>query len=154
VNRINCTRLILGGLLAGLIIDVGAFLIDGLLLADRWAAAMQHLGLPAYAGLLPNLFLNLSGFLYGIFALWLYANLRPRFGARPRTAVIAGFATWLCGSLLASVVPMALHMLPRRLYSLSIAGALLEIVLGTLAGAWLYKDARTESAPRTVATAA
>ena len=35
----------------------------------------------------------------GIAAVWLYAAIRPRYGAGPRTAVIAGLAVWVMADL-------------------------------------------------------
>lgn len=151
MQRINWTRVILGGLLAGVVINAGEFLINGLLLAGRWAAGMKALGRSASLGVLPYAIFNLWGFLIGLFALWLYATIRPRFGAGPRAAVIAAIATWIPGSLLASMEPVALHLFSRRLYAIGVAGALIEIVLATLIGAWLYKD--RETAPLAAAPA-
>src|SRR5207249_3963498 len=37
------------------------------------------------------------GFLVGIFAVWLYAAIRPRYGAGPKTALCAGAAVWGLG---------------------------------------------------------
>ena len=42
------------------------------------------------------------GFLVGIFAVWLYAAIRPRYGAGPKTALCAGAAVWGIGYLGAS----------------------------------------------------
>src|SRR5437667_3678198 len=61
------------------------------------------------------------GFLVGIFAVWLYAALRPRYGAGPKTALCAGAAVWGLGYLLASVTPIALHLFPRRLMAIGLA---------------------------------
>ena len=35
----------------------------------------------------------------GIWAMWLYAAIRPRYGAGPKTAAIAGFSWWLIASI-------------------------------------------------------
>jgi hypothetical protein len=35
----------------------------------------------------------------GVWTLWLYAAIRQRYGAGPRTAAIAGFSWWLIGSI-------------------------------------------------------
>jgi hypothetical protein len=37
--------------------------------------------------------------LSGIWALWLYAAIRPRYGAGPKTAAIAGFSWWLISTI-------------------------------------------------------
>ena len=151
MQRINWTRVFLGGLLAGVVINIGEFLINGLLLADRWAAGMKALGRSPSLGLLPYAIFNLWGFLIGLFAIWLYATIRPRFGAGPRTAVIAAIATWVPGCLLASLGPVAMHLFSRRLYAAGVVGALIEIIAATLIGAWLYRE--RETAPLAAAAA-
>ena len=43
---------------------------------------------------------NLLGLAGGIAVIWIYAAIRPRFGAGMSTAVRAGLASWLSASLL------------------------------------------------------
>jgi len=76
----------------------------------------------------------------GIFAVWLYAPIRPRYGTGPKTALCAGAAVWGLGYLLASVTPLALHLFPRRLMAIGLAVGIVEVLVGTLAGAWLYRE--------------
>jgi dipeptide/tripeptide permease len=83
---------------------------------------------------------NVSGFLMGIFTVWLYAAIRPRYGAGPKAAVCAGAAVWALGYLPAGVAPMVLHILPRRLMAIGIAAGLIEVIVAALVGAWLYKE--------------
>ena len=80
------------------------------------------------------------GFLVGILAVWLYAAIRPSYGAGPKTAACAGAAVWGLGYLLASVTPLALHLFPRHLMAIGLAVGLVEVIAGTLAGAWLYRE--------------
>jgi MFS family permease len=83
---------------------------------------------------------NVSGFLMGIFTVWLYAAIRPRYGTGPKAAACAGAAVWALGYLLAGVAPMVLHILPRRLMAIGIAAGLIEVIVAALVGAWLYKE--------------
>jgi|SRR5438094_6880745 len=46
-------------------------------------------------------------------------------------------------TLLASVTPLALHLFPRRLMAVGLAVGLVEVIVGTLAGAWLYREQTT-----------
>ncbi len=138
--KINWTRVILGGLLAGLIVNICEFLVNGLWLGSEWAAAMQTLNRPSQMGIGPAVIFWVWGFLIGVYALWLYVTIRPRFGARAKTAVIAAFAAWVPGSLLAMMAPAALGLLPRRLIAFGVLLALVEMVIGTVAGASLYKE--------------
>lgn len=139
MQKINWNRVILGGLLAGLGINICEFLVDGLVLGGQWAASMQSLNRPPM-GAGANAAFLLVGFLTGIYALWLYATLRPRMGPGPKTAAFAGVAVWILGSLLASVAPIAMHLFPYHLMGIGLLLALVEIVASTVLGAWLYKE--------------
>ena len=93
MGKINIARVLLGGIAAGIVGNVLAYLVDGLMLAPQWAAAMKTLGRPEFSG---NQFmaLNLIGLLYGILVVGLYVLMRPHFGAGPKTAVYAGLGAW------------------------------------------------------------
>ena len=80
------------------------------------------------------------GFLVGIFAVWLYAGIRPRYGAGLKTALCAGLAVWCLGYLLADVTPLALKLFPIRLTVIGLTVGLVEVSVATLAGAWLYRE--------------
>ena len=139
MQKMNWNRVILGGLLAGLVINICEFLVDGLLLGDQWTASMTRLGKPPM-GAGANAAFLLGGFLVGLYALWLYATLRPRLGPGPRTAAITGIAVWILGSLFASIGPVAMHLFPYHLMGIGLVLALIEIVAGTVIGAALYKE--------------
>ena len=138
MGKINWTRVILGGLAAGLIINVFESVLNGVILAKDMEAAIGALGRQMGGGALA-MFIA-WGFLVGIFAVWLYAAIRPRYGAGPKTALCAGAAVWGLGYLLASVTPIALHLFPRRLMAIGLAVGIVEVLAGTLAGAWLYRE--------------
>ena len=138
MGKINWTRVILGGLAAGLIINVFESVLNGVILAKDMEAAISALGRQMGGGALA-MFIA-WGFLVGIFAVWLYAAIRPRYGAGPKTAACAGAAVWGLGYLLAAVTPLALHLFPRRLMAIGLAVGLVEVIVGTLAGAWLYRE--------------
>jgi len=138
MGKINWTRVILGGLVAGLIINVFESVLNGVILAKDMEVAISALGRQMGGGALA-MFIA-WGFLVGIFAIWLYAAIRPRYGAGPKTALCAGAAVWGLGYLLASVTPLALHLFPRRLMAIGLAVGIVEVLVGTLAGAWLYRE--------------
>ena len=86
MGKINWIRVILGGLVAGVIINVFEFALNGVVLAKDMEAAISALGRQIGGGQLA-IFIA-WGFLVGIFAIWLYAGIRPRYGAgrRPRSS--------------------------------------------------------------------
>jgi hypothetical protein len=141
--RINGARVILGGAVAGLIVNVSEYLVNNVLLGDEWSNALEALNRPSDLGGTATAIFWLWGFMTGMMALWLYAAMRPRFGAGPKTAVLAAVAVWVPGSLLGVVFPAVLELFPARLMAIGVAAGLAELVIGTLAGAWLYKEAET-----------
>jgi hypothetical protein len=138
MGKINWTKVILGGLVAGLIINIFEYVLNGVVLAKDMEAAISALGRQMGGGALAMFIV--WGFLVGIFAIWLYAAIRPRYGAGPKTALCAGATVWGIGYLLASVTPLALHLFPRRLMAIGLAVGLVEVLVGTVAGAWLYRE--------------
>jgi hypothetical protein len=110
----------------------------GVILTKNMQAAMAALGRQV-GGRQLAMFI-VSGFLVGIFAVWLYAAIRPRYGAGPKPALCAGAAVWGLGYLLAAVTPIALHLFPRHLTAIGLVVGLVEVLVGTLAGAWLYRE--------------
>ena len=139
MGKINWTRVILGGLVAGVIINIFEYVLNGVVLAQNMRAAINALGKQMGGGVLAMFIV--WGFLVGIFAVWLYAAIRPRYGAGPKTALCAGAAVWGLGYLLASVTPIALNLFPARLMVIGLAVGLVEVLVGTLVGAWLYREA-------------
>ncbi len=83
MSRINMARVLLGGLAAGLLINIGEYLLHDVVLAEEIRATMAGFNLPAPGGGAIAVFVFL-GFGVGITAVWLYAAIRPRYGDGPR----------------------------------------------------------------------
>src|SRR5579883_1195963 len=92
--RINYGRVLLGGLVAGIVMDAYEAVMNGQLMRPQWAAIMTSLNRPQYVPSQIILF-NIVGLVTGFAAAWTYAAIRPRFGSGPRTALIAAALTWL-----------------------------------------------------------
>jgi hypothetical protein len=89
---------------------------------------------------------NILGFANGIFAVWLYAAIRPRYGAGPKTAICAGVALWVIAILLPNVGFMSVSgLFPNNLTVLTTLGGIFECVVATLAGAAVYKETAESS---------
>src|SRR3972149_7054816 len=71
MGRINWFRVVLGGLVAGFIINIGEFLLNEPILGRKTAAAMETLGRPPMGNQAITLFVVL-GFVLGIGAVYLY----------------------------------------------------------------------------------
>src|SRR3990172_12277433 len=123
MGHINMGRVVAGGLLTGLVLNVQDFLVHGVMLKADWEQAMTALGKPGAMNDQAVAVFVVIDFLIGIWALWLYAAMRPRFGPGPRTAVIAGFSTWVLFALM-TVAQMPLALFSNKLLWLPMAIAL------------------------------
>ncbi len=140
MGKINIGRLVLGGIVAGIVGDILGYLVDGVMLAPQWGAGMRALGKSDFSAS-QNVGFNLIGLAFGILVVWLYAAIRPRLGAGAKTAVYAGLAAWAMGILLPNIAFMGVAgLFPPGLTTMTTALAIVEWVLAALAGASLYKE--------------
>ena len=139
MNRINYTKVIVGGLLAGLIINIGEFIFNGVLFAEEMNQAMVALNRPPVADSMIIWFL-LFAFGLGITLVWLYAAIRPRFGAGVRTAICASLAVWGLAYLYPTLFFIVMQLVPTRMMVLGTVWGLFEVTLAGVAGAWAYKE--------------
>jgi len=149
--QINLPRVILGGIVAGIVINVCEGLLNGVIFASQWGAEMTRLNLPASPSTKTLIALNVWGFAVGILTVWLYAAIRPRFGAGPKTAMLAGMIVWFSSYALASAVPVFLHIYRAELAATAVAIEIIEMLIAGVAGAYFYKE---DSAPVPVTSAA
>ena len=138
VVGLNWRRVFLGGLLAGLIVNVFQILWSGIVLGRQWQAAIQALDRP-----LPRAavwIFVVESFGMGIVATWLYAAVRPRFGPGPKSAILAGFVYWIIGYALPAMGIAQTGVFPVSLLVFTNLGGLIVIILATLVGASFYNE--------------
>ena len=140
MGTINWSKVIVGGLVAGLIIDVVEGILEGVILGPEWRQAMQVLGHPLEETGTRVAMHVLLGFALGLSAVCLYAAIRPRFGAGPKTAFYAGLGVWVLGNFLPAVNWGPRGLVPAHLIVIAVVVGLAEIVVATEAGAWLYQE--------------
>src|SRR5207245_7706430 len=131
MGKINMQKVLIGGLIAGVVLNIVDYVLYGVVLKAQMAAAMQALGKPPIAGNTILWFVFLD-FVVGVFLVWLYAAIRPRYGAGPATAVKAGLAAWFLGGLVNAAFMWPMGLMPHNLTVISQA----VIVVGlSMAGA-------------------
>ena len=140
MGKINIGRWILGGLVAGVVGDLIESLIEGVWLGPQWDWAMKALGKPALTtGQIIEF--NLVGLVIGFAAVWVYAGIRPRFGAGPKTAIYAALVTWVLASLVPNTFFMVIpYLYPHHLALYATITDFLAVIVGTVAGAAVYKE--------------
>jgi hypothetical protein len=150
MGKMNVPKIILGGVVAGILCFIGDGIVHGVMLRDRWAQVMANLGRKAAeeqpVHMMYYAVYDLAKALLGV---WLYAAIRPRFGPGPRTAVIAAIVTW------ALVIPIPLlGLIPSGLFGRRFAvvwsiDGLFVMVVAIVIGAWLYRENGSASPAKT-----
>ena len=138
MGKINWGRVFLCGLVAGVV--WGAVATPVLLVIGQDFLAAIPIG-NFFSPLRPGLvaFFGLLWFVMGVWMMWLYAAIRPRYGPGPKTAAIAGFATAIFG-ILADVVWVSFGFIPPAVVVAPVAAAVPILIVAAMAGAWLYKE--------------
>lgn len=139
---INTSKVIVGGLVAGIVMNVGGFVGQGLLLGERMMSEMvaaapslegRGMGSGALAGRV------LTQFAVGFLLVWLYAAMRPRFGPGMKTAVLAAAVVWICGFLF-YLDWLYLGMMSPALYAMTSLVMMVLLLIAAGLGGMLYKE--------------
>lgn len=134
MGNINYSRVLLGGIVAGALfmaIGFAGFVITGTDV-EAWLARHSLHEPPAWAFIFVDLVL-------GLLAVWLYAAIRPRYGPGAPTAATAAIFIWM----LLAFAYFGFHMMALFTpieYVTRAAIGLVQCLVGTLAGAWLYRE--------------
>lgn len=138
--NINIGRVVLGGLLAGLVLNIGEFLLNDYVMAGQMKDFMAKHNFPEPAGSFVAIAVGLS-FVMGIVLVLGYACIRPRLGPGVKTAVIAGLFAWFGVYFYSGVINSVLAGIPMGTIAMVLAWGLVEYILAAVAGAWLYTEA-------------
>ncbi len=139
MNKINFGRVLLGGLLAGLVLNIGESVLNGVVLASEMKAFMT-----AHSFAEPANFIAIAvglTFVMGIVLVLVYAMIRPRLGPGVKTAIIAGLIGWFAACFYCGIIDGVLFGIPMGTMVMVLVWCLVEYTLAAIAGAWLYKEA-------------
>lgn len=139
MSKINFKRVLLGGFVAGLIINAGEVLINGVILRQHIEADMQRMHITPPGNGFAALAIALT-FIFAVIAILIYAMARARFGAGPKTALLVALLLWFCLYAYSGTVNMLLINVPPKLVAMVLAWGLIEYPLGIMAGAALYGE--------------
>ncbi len=139
MTRINFNRVLLGGLLAGAVLNIGDFLLNEPVLGEQWKSALEVYGMES-PGASAIAWFVIMDFIIGAALVWLYAAIRPRFGAGVMTAVVSGLIVWFFAWLWNNGGLMAMGTFPTKLLMIATIWGFFQLPIAAIAGAWLYKE--------------
>ena len=135
------SRVVIGGVVAGVVLFFTEFVLHGVILSAGWRSAMATLGRNSEEKMSGAMMIYaLWSLVIGIALVWFYAAVRPRFGAGANTAVTAALGAWVIGCVGPTLGQGAMGLFPARLLWASASGDLVIFILATMIGAWLYRE--------------
>lgn len=140
--KINWTRVAWGGALAAVVHFLVTGVVNGAILSGElqdWLRGVVDLLHPP-AQPVPMLLWALMSLTYGFAGVWSYAAMRPRFGAGPKTALLAGFSLWIVSKLAVAFDLVALGLVPLQIVLGQSIGGLIAVMLGVFLGCWVYRE--------------
>jgi hypothetical protein len=140
MGKTNWKRVFLGGVLAGIILNILGFAAMAIYLREIWKPAVEAIN--------PNfqetvgfwIFWIVFYFAMGIIAVWLYSAIRPRYGAGYKTAAIAGLACWVLWGLAYAAISASFGLFTACCLVVDTATTLVMMIVAALVGAWVYKE--------------
>ena len=146
---INTSKVVAGGLAAGIVITAIDFLTYAVLLGDRMTAdlnafkaglgdSMAVMSGTAIAG---SVIMNI---VIGMLLVWTYASFRTRFGPGPQTASYVALVFFTFGLILTSNYLM-MGMMSRGLWLTYAVVWLVNLLVATIVGAKIYSEDSTST---------
>ena len=136
----NYARIVLGGLVAGVVINIGEFLANEVVMKEQMQEMFRRFNIPEPSGSFIAVAVILT-FALGILIVMLYAMIRPRFGPGPKTAICAALIVWFIIGVYMNILYGVLFGMSVGMIAIGVIWTLVEYCLAALAGAWLYKEA-------------
>jgi hypothetical protein len=142
MGKINWARVVLCGFLTGgvcMALTAPVFLL--LLRETEYVQAMHAARMAARPRFNPLLVAAPLNLVAGVWIMWLYAAIRPRYGPGPKTAARAGLAGWVAVAII-EVELAALLLLPISFGGLvaPLGVALPAMIAAAVVGAWQYTE--------------
>jgi hypothetical protein len=142
--NINRQKLLVGGLAAGVVLNIIDFLSNAVIFADRMRADAN-----AFKPGLGDQMAAMGGgqiatyvffdFVVGFLLVWTYASIRPRYGPGARTAAYVALVFFVFGMILSYGYKEAGLMSPGLWWWYTLFW-LVNLMLASMVGAWLYSE--------------
>jgi hypothetical protein len=140
----NGSRIMAGGLAAGIVMNIMDFISNGVLFGERMKAESNAFK-PGLGDMMATMTSKqMAGYVImdlvvGGILVWTYAAMRPRFGPGPKTAVMTALAFWIFGSIVAAGY-MSMGIMSSGLWLQFGLFYLVSLLVATLVGGAIYKE--------------
>src|SRR5438105_10856781 len=140
MGKINFGRVLLGGILAGVVLNIGEFILNEKVMGAEMKAMIAKHNFIMPTG--PNFIIMAVAvtFVLGVVMVWVYAMIRPRLGPGVKTAIIAAVVMWFGVYLYNAGFFIMIFGTPLRSMAIACVWGLVEYSLAAIAGAWVYRE--------------
>jgi hypothetical protein len=138
--KINFGRVLLGGLVAGIVLNIGEYILNDKVFGAQMKEYFAKHNFPTPGGNAIVVAVVMT-FVLGIVIVLGYAAIRPRFGAGPKSAIVAALFAWFGVYVYPNVLGAAFGFVPTNILPIALVWGLVEYNVAALIGAWLYKEA-------------
>jgi hypothetical protein len=142
MRKMNVGRMLLGGIVAGILLFMADGFIHEKLLHEHWMAAMKAAGRSVQAEEHGSdmVYFATHDLLRGLALAWVYAAIRAHFGAGPKTAIIAALAVWAIMFAVPFIADVPLRFYTANMLVMWAVYELITSLVGGLVAGALYKD--------------
>jgi hypothetical protein len=145
---INTQKVLLGGIAAGVVLNAIDYVVYDHVFVAQLTAATDAFKPGLSAAMMQGSSIAMyiiTDFVLGMLLVWTYAAIRPRFGPGAKTAVTAAILFWLLGCLY-SAPSLMIGMQPMSLWWTLAIVSLVNFLIASWVGAWLYTEDGTATA--------
>ena len=140
---INTKKVVVGGLVAGVVMNVCDFTLN-MMLGDQMKASANAFkeGLGDAMATMDSTTMTgyiIMDFVIGMLIAYMYAAMRPRFGAGAKTAIIAALILWIFGSIMTTNY-LVMGLMTKGLWITFGIAYLICLVVAALAAGALYSE--------------
>lgn len=136
---VNTGRVVLGGLLAGLVLNIGEYIFNDFVVGAQMKTWFAAHNFAEPTGKFVATAVGLT-FVMGIVIVLTYALIRPRLGPGVNTAIVAGLILWFAAYFYVGIINGVLFGFTGNLICISLVWGIVEYVLAAIVGAWVYKE--------------
>jgi len=138
----NTSKVVVGGLVAGVVLNVIDWFVYTRLLVNQMTAAMEAYKPGSSAMMMSGNAITIyviTDFVFGLLLVYTYAAVRPRLGPGPRTAATVAGLFWLFATFI-NASQLVMGMMDKNLFWEVSLIQLITLVLGTWFGAMVYTE--------------
>ena len=139
MGHINIASVVKGGIAAGVIMNISEFILNAAVARAQIDEELLARNLPPVASHQIAVFVIMT-LLLGFVTVWLYAAIRPRFGAGPKTAICAGLIVWSLSYLYMAITMGVLGINSMGVVVLGVVWTAIEMMIAAAVGAYFYQE--------------